>query len=41
MRADREQPLYYLDSEDLVIATFVWVDDTLKRLAAQGLRLPQ
>jgi len=41
MRADREQPLYYLDPEDLVIATFIWVDDTLKKLAAQGLRLPR
>ena len=41
MRADREQPLYYLDPEDLIIATFVWVDDTLMRLASQGLRLPR
>lgn len=41
MRNDREQPLYYLDPEDLIIATFVWVDDTLKRLAAQGPRLPR
>ena len=41
MRNDREQSLYYLDPEDLIIATFVWVDDTLKRLAAQGFRLPR
>ncbi len=41
MHADQEQLPHYLDPEDLIIATFIWVDDTLKRLAAQGLRLPR
>jgi len=39
MRTDREQALYYLDSEGLIMATFVCVDDALKRLATQGFRL--
>ena len=37
----RAAPLLSLDSEDLIIATFVGVDGTLKRLAAQDIRLPR
>jgi hypothetical protein len=38
MRQDREHPLYYLDAETLLVATYVWVDDELKALQAQGFR---
>ncbi len=41
MRQDREHPLYYLDAETLLVATYIWVDDELKALQAQGLKLPQ
>jgi hypothetical protein len=40
MRQDREHPLYYLDAETLLVATYIWVDDGLKALEAQGLKLP-
>jgi hypothetical protein len=38
--ADREHPLYYLDAETLLVAIYVWVDDELKALQAQGFKLP-
>jgi hypothetical protein len=41
MRQDREHPLYYLDAETLLVATYVWVDDELKALQAQGFKLPK
>jgi hypothetical protein len=41
MEADREHPLYYLDAETLLVATYRWVDDTLKALQAQGIKLPK
>ncbi len=41
MEPRREHPLYYLDAETLLIATYVWVDDELKALRAQGVRLPR
>jgi hypothetical protein len=41
MEKDREHPLYYLSIEDTTIATFVWLDDRLKALTQQGLRLPR
>lgn len=41
MRNDREHPLYYLDAETLLVATYVWVDDTLKALQSEGIRLPK
>ncbi len=41
MEKGREHPLYYLSIEDTIIATFVWLDDELKALAQQGLRLPR
>ena len=40
MHQDREQLLYYLDAETLLVATYIWVDDGLKALEAQGLKLP-
>jgi hypothetical protein len=40
MRQDREHPLYYLDAETLLVATYVWVDDELKALQTQGFKLP-
>ncbi len=48
MRQDREHPLYYLDAETrkvapselTLVATYIWVDDELKALQAQGLKLP-
>jgi len=40
MRQDREHPLYHLDAETLLVATYIWVDDELKALQAQGLKLP-
>jgi hypothetical protein len=40
MRQDREHPLYYLDAETLLVAIYVWVDDELKALQAQGFKLP-
>jgi hypothetical protein len=40
MRQDREHPLYYLDAETLLVATYIWVDDELKALQAQGFKLP-
>jgi len=40
MLPDREHPLYYLDAETLLTATYVWVDDELKALQAQGFKLP-
>jgi hypothetical protein len=41
MRQDREHPLYHLDAETLLVATYVWVDDELKALQAQGFKLPK
>lgn len=41
MQPDRAHPLYYLDPETLLVATYVWVDDQLKALQAQGVRLPK
>ncbi|WP_460389445.1 transposase, partial [Thermus thalpophilus] len=41
MEADREHPLYYLDAETLLVATYCWVDDALKALQAQGVKLPK
>jgi hypothetical protein len=41
MEKGREHPLYYLSIEDTIIATFVWLDDQLKALTDQGLRLPR
>lgn len=41
METHREHPLYYLDAETLLVATYVWVDDELKALQAQGVRLPR
>ncbi|GAA6756825.1 hypothetical protein Thermus77420_23010 [Thermus thalpophilus] len=41
MEADREHPLYYLDAETLLVATYRWADDTLKALQAQGIKLPK
>ncbi|WP_038055504.1 hypothetical protein [Thermus amyloliquefaciens] len=41
MRPDREHPLYHIDAETLLVATYVWVDDQLKALQAQGMRLPK
>ncbi len=41
MRNDREHPLYYLDAETLLVATYVWVDDTPKALQSEGIRLPK
>jgi hypothetical protein len=41
MRQDREHPLYYLDAETLLVAIYVWVDDELKALQAQGFKLPK
>jgi hypothetical protein len=32
---------YYLDAETLLVATYVWVDDELKALQAQGIGLPR
>ena len=40
MHRDREHPLYYLDAETLLVATYVWVDDEFKALQAQGFKLP-
>ncbi|RIH87827.1 hypothetical protein Mlute_00844 [Meiothermus luteus] len=41
MHSDREHPLYHLDAETLLTATYIWVDDQLKALKAQGIRLPK
>ena len=41
MHPNREHPLYYLDAETLLVATYVWVDDELKALVAQGHKLPK
>ena len=41
MDSNREHPLYYLDAETLLVAIYVWVDDELKALQAQGLKLPR
>ncbi len=41
MEAHREHPLYYLDAETLLVATYCWVDDALKALQAQGIKLPK
>ncbi len=30
MPHDREHPLYHLDAETLIVATYIWVDDELK-----------
>jgi hypothetical protein len=38
---DREHPLYHLDAETLLVAIYVWVDDELKALRAQGFKLPR
>jgi hypothetical protein len=40
MNSHREHPLYYLDAETLLVAIYVWVDDELKALQAQGFKLP-
>jgi len=40
MDSNREHPLYYLDAETLLVAIYVWVDDELKALQAQGFKLP-
>jgi hypothetical protein len=32
IRQDREHPLYHLDAETLLVATYIWVDDELKTL---------
>jgi len=40
MLPNREHPLYYLDAEILPVAIYVWVDDELKVLQAQGFKLP-
>ncbi|RIH86696.1 Transposase DDE domain protein [Calidithermus terrae] len=37
----QRHPLNHLSLEDTLIATYVWVDDQLKALVAQGLRLPR
>jgi hypothetical protein len=41
MRQDREHPLYHLDAETLLVATYVWVDDEPKALQTQGFKLPK
>jgi hypothetical protein len=41
MVSNREHPLYYLDAETLLVAIYVWVDDELKALQAQGFKLPR
>ena len=41
MPTDREHPLYHLDAETLLVATYIWVDDELKALEAQGFKLPK
>jgi len=41
MGPDREHPLYYLDAETTLVAIYVWVDDELKALREQGVRLPR
>ena len=40
MQQDREHPLYYLDAETLLVATYIWVDDELTALQAQDFKLP-
>ena len=49
MPTDREHPLYHLDAETrkiapselTLVATYIWVDDELKALEAQGFKLPK
>jgi hypothetical protein len=41
MLPNREHPLYYLDAETLLVAIYIWVDDELKALQAQGFKLPK
>lgn len=41
MLPNREHPLYYLDAETLLVAIYIWVDDELKALQAQGFKLPR
>ncbi len=41
MVSNREHPLYYLDAETLLVAIYIWVDDELKALQAQGFKLPK
>jgi len=41
MEKGREHSLYCLSVEDTIIATFGWLDDRIKALSAQGLRLPR
>jgi len=41
MHSDREYPLYHLDAETLLVATYIWVDEAFKALKAQGIRLPK
>ena len=41
MLPNREHPLYYLDAETLLVATYIWVDDELKALQTQGFKLPR
>ena len=41
MVSNRELPLYHLDAETLLVAIYVWVDDELKALQAQGFKLPR
>jgi hypothetical protein len=38
MLPNREHPLYYLDAETLLVATYVWVDDELKALHKKSFR---
>ena len=40
MDSNREHPLYHLDAETLLVATYIWVDDELKALEVQGFKLP-
>lgn len=41
MLSERQHPLYHLSPEDTLIAIYIWVDDQLKALMAEGLRLPR
>lgn len=41
MPNEQRHPLNYLSLEDTLIATYIWVDDQLKALLSQGLRLPR
>jgi hypothetical protein len=41
MLSQRQHPLYHLSPEDTLIAIYIWVDDEVKAMIAEGLRLPQ